>query len=50
MGKQTIEGYAALAYQKIGLPEMKEKEPNYIANPYWNVFEKEKRMYEERGN
>jgi adenylate cyclase class IV len=45
-GVRTIEGYTTLLSRKLGLVEMKQKEPLYIENPTWNVFPKEKEIYD----
>ena len=44
-GMQTIEGYTTLLSRKLGLADMKQKEPMYKENPTWNVFAKEKKFY-----
>ncbi|GEM_PF-2503329 len=44
-GARTIEGYTTLLSRKLGLAEMKQKEPLYVENPTWNVFPKEKEIY-----
>ena len=49
-GTRTIEGYTTLLARKLGLAEMKAKEPLYLENPLWNVFKQEKIIYEKLAN
>ena len=49
-GVRTIEGYTTLLSRKLGLAEMQQKEPLYIKDPTWNVFQKEKEIYSELAN
>lgn len=44
-GTRTIEGYTTLISRKLGLADMKQKEPMYLENPTWNIFAKEKEIY-----